>query len=99
LVDVVWLDGAKSDARSLFDYIAAEPPAAERYLTGLEISCERLAAFPEIGRRYDDRFRFIVYRNHLIFHRFDPSTSRVLISSVIDGRRDLEDVIGQRDAT
>jgi toxin ParE1/3/4 len=88
--EVRWLDQAKDDLREILDYIAVENPrAAERYVSELQAACERLAPFPMSGRLYNDQFRVLVFRNHLVFHRYDESAGIVSVVMVIDGRRDL----------
>lgn len=87
--ELVFLDQAKSDLRELFDYLfSVSPRAAGRYVDGLENACGKLRIFPQSGRRYDDRYRLLVYRNHLIFYRVSEATSSVHIVAIVDGRRD-----------
>ena len=87
---VRWLDQAKDDLRDTLDHIAVEnPSAAERYVVELQAACERLAPFPLSGRRYNDQFRVLVFRNHLVFHDYDEAAGIVSVVMVIDGRRDL----------
>lgn len=62
---------------------------AHDYVDGLIGACGRLENFPLSGRRYDDTYRVIVYRNHLLFHAHDEIEDRVSITMVIDRRRDL----------
>lgn len=87
--ELVFLDQAKSDLRELFGYLfSVSPSAASHYVDGLEKACDKLRMFPQSGRRYDDRYRLIVYRNHLIFYRFSETASTVHIVAIVDGRRD-----------
>ena len=80
------------------EYIANENPnAATKYVAELAESCERLADYPLSGRRYNAEFQTIVFRNHLIFFRFDEQADEVIIVAVLDGRRDIERLIGERD--
>jgi len=88
--EVHWLDQAKRDLREILDHIALDSPyAAERYVAELQTACDRLKLFPLSGRRYDDNFRVLVFRNHLIFHSHDAESGVVSIVTVLDGRRDL----------
>jgi len=57
----------------------------------------KLADFPRSGRRYNATFRCVVFRNHLIFYGFDEPKNEVRIVAVIDGRRDLKELIGEPD--
>lgn len=59
------------------------------YMSGLRAACLELTEFPERGRRYNDRYRVIVFRNHLVFYSFDTRRERVIIAAVFDGRRDV----------
>ena len=96
--ELSWLDDAKDDVREILEYIANENPnAATKYVAELSESCERLADYPLSGRRYNAEFRTIVFRNHLIFFRFDEQADEVNIVAVLDGRRDIERLIGERD--
>lgn len=94
-LSVVWLDAAKDDLRAFFDYLhPLNPVACRAYIAELERTAANLAEFPEQGRRYDDRYRVIVTRNHLIFYRHDAASQTVSIVRVIDGRRDLPNILG-----
>ncbi|NGO54768.1 type II toxin-antitoxin system RelE/ParE family toxin [Allomesorhizobium camelthorni] len=88
--EVRWLDQAKDDLGEILDYIAAEnPQAGGRYVAGLYAACDRLATFPMSGRRFNDEFRVLIFRNHLVFHQYDEAADIVSIVMVLDGRRDL----------
>lgn len=92
--EIVWSDEAKEDLNAILDFIAEESPsAAANYVTGIIHACRKLADFPELGRRYGENFRRVVFRNHLVFYEHDPVSQRVLIIAVIDGRRDLADLV------
>lgn len=96
--EIIWLDDAKDDVRTILQYIAAEnPSAALGYVAALTQCCERLADFPHSGRRYNSSFRYIVFRNHLVFYRVMEQDSQVRITAVIDGRRDIEKLLGEKD--
>jgi plasmid stabilization system protein ParE len=86
---VIFLDQAKDDIRSLLEYIEARSPrAANSYVAGLHEVCRKLADFPSSGRPFADRYRVAVFRNHLIFYRWESEVDLVLIVMVEDGRRD-----------
>jgi toxin ParE1/3/4 len=86
--DIVWLDQARDDVFSILEFIASENPnAAVRYINGLEDLVLQLKDFPDSGRVYDEKYRCLIYRNHVIFYRSEPGL--VTIVTVIDGRRDL----------
>ncbi len=87
--ELIFLDRAQSDLHELFDYLfSVNRRAAVDYVDGLEKACDRLRIFPQSGRQYDDRYRLLVYRNHLIFYRVSEATSSVHITAIVDGRRD-----------
>jgi plasmid stabilization system protein ParE len=77
----------------LADLARDNPPAAARYVDALRESCGKLADFPEAGPAYDERYRRLVFRNHLIFYTFDNERHRVAIVAVIDARRDVDRIL------
>ena len=86
--ELIFLDQARNDLRDLFNHLyLLSPRAAISYVNGLEKACERLRTFPRSGRQYDDRYRVLVHRNHLIFYRISDSAS-VHVVTIVDGRRD-----------
>jgi plasmid stabilization system protein ParE len=92
--EVVWLDQAKDDLRELLDYLAERnPAAATKYVAGIADACGRLSDFPLSGLQYNERYRRIVFRNHLVFYRLDEQNRQVLIATVLDGRRDIEKLL------
>jgi len=95
--EVVWLDQARDDLCELLDFLhPSNPTAALRYVDELEHACEGLADFPMQGWQYDERYRAVVVRNHLIFYRFEHSQNKIVVVAVIDGRRDLTRILGDR---
>ncbi len=64
------------------------------YIADLEDASNGLADYPLRGRQYDDRYRAIVVRNHLIFYRYEPDQDKVVIVTILDGRRDLPRLLG-----
>jgi plasmid stabilization system protein ParE len=93
---VVWSGRAERDLENLHDYIAKDKPAAAtRYVKALRTACRRLVDYPQSGRVFDKTYRVIVYRNHLVFHRYDAARKIVIVVRVVDGRRDLSGGIDQ----
>lgn len=89
-VEIVWSDEAKGDLNAILDFIAeGSPTAAANYVAGIVETCGKLGDFPDSGRRYDENFRCVVFRNHLVLYEHDPARQRILIVTVVDGRRDL----------
>lgn len=92
---LVWLDAAKDDLRQFLDYLYPKnPTVCLEYTAEVEQAARRLLDFPEQGRVYDARFRTLVVRNHLIFYRYDVARETIVISRIIDGRRDLFSILG-----
>lgn len=77
----------------LADLARDNPHAAARYVDSLRESCGKLADFPEAGPAYDDRYRRLVFRNHLIFYTYDNVGGTVAIVAVIDARRDVDRIL------
>ena len=89
---VVWREDAKRQLRDITSYIKARnKSAAISYAEGIREACRGLSDFPEQGRRYDSAYRLIVYRNHVVFYRHERDV--VEISAVIDGRRDISEIL------
>jgi plasmid stabilization system protein ParE len=87
--DLVWSAQAENDLTELFDFLHGKSPnAAQSYVEGVLQSCERLKDFPESSRAYNSRHRMLVFQNHVIFYRYRNRDQKVIISRVIDGRRD-----------
>lgn len=73
VADIIWRSRAVRHLNAISEYLRQRnPSAAKKYIAGLHDSCLLLKDFPETGRRYDDRYRVLVFRNHLIFYRYDP---------------------------
>jgi len=88
--EVVWLDQAKDDVRQFLEYLHSKnPTAANSYVDDLEKACTGLADFPLQGFLYNERYRALVVRNHLVFYRYKQNDNEVVIVSIIDGRRDI----------
>jgi plasmid stabilization system protein ParE len=59
----------------------------------LRDACLRLGKFPEKAPRYDDRYRCMVFRNHLVFYRYDRGSDQIFIIAVLDARRDVKAIL------
>lgn len=95
--DIVWLDQAKDDILELINYLFPTPPAAALdYIDEPEHACSRLADYPLQGWQYNDRYRALVVRHHLIFYRYEYDENKVVVVAVIDGRRDLSRILQDR---
>ena len=90
VAEIVWRPLALRQLQQLADYIGAENPrAATAYIDTILTACERLTDFPRSGRMFDDAYRLLVVRNHLVVYRDDADQSKVIIITVLDGRRDI----------
>lgn len=91
MAEIVWRLRAARHLEQIYKYIyLRNPEAAERYATGLREVCAALSQFPERARRYDHRYRVLVFRNHLVIYRYDRERERVYITGIFDGRQDVE---------
>ena len=88
--DLIWRERAEIHLQAIFDYISAESPrSASEYIEDIVSACEKLCAFPNLGRMFDGRYRILVVRNHLVFYQLHADLSTVIIAAIIDGRRDV----------
>lgn len=88
--DLVWLVQAETDLQSIFEYISIEnASAAKLYVEAILSACDRLRDFPLSGRRFDNRYRVLVVRNHLVMYRHQGTDGEVIVAAIIDGRRDI----------
>jgi plasmid stabilization system protein ParE len=55
--------------------------------------CAKLDRFPRSGRSYDGRYRVLAVSKHLIFYCYDDTSDQVTIITILDGRRDIEDLL------
>jgi toxin ParE1/3/4 len=87
---LVWRKRAERQLQSIYQYIAGDNPvAAESYVADILDAIGRLADFPLSGRAFDRRHRVLVVRNHLVIYRHESGDTTVLVSAIIDGRRDV----------
>ena len=93
-VELHWSDEGLAELEAVFDYISADSPeAAKAYVNRIRQTCEKLSAFPEMGRIYDPQYRVLVIDNHLALYRYDRTRQEVTIVKVIDGRRDVAQML------
>ena len=99
---VQWAQAAVRDLEELISYVVAESTAnAERVLKRLETRAAALEATPGRGRIVPELAHFgmrawreLVVRPYRIVYRIEGDTVTVL--AVLDGRRDLEDLLLER---
>ena len=99
---VVMTATAKEDLRDIARSIARQaqdPAPAIRFVGELREQCRRLGQLPERGAVPRDRvllsagYRFLVYKDYLIFYRYEKEENTVYILSVLNGRRDYLSVL------
>jgi len=99
---VQWAEAAVRDLEELVSYIAADSPInAERTLDKLRRRAEALESAPSRGRVVPELAHFglrswreLIVKPYRIIYRIDESA--VPVFAVIDGRRDLEDLLLER---
>jgi plasmid stabilization system protein ParE len=99
---VVWTEAATQDLVEIVSFVARESPVnARRLLIKLRSRADSLERSPERGRPVPELestgtrvWRELVVRPHLIVYRIREHS--VMVGAVIDGRRDLEDLLLER---
>jgi toxin ParE1/3/4 len=96
MAELIWGDGAVSDLESLYDYIARDSHQyARQQLERIHKAPERLRQFPESGRTVPEfphlPYREVIVDNYRIIYRYDADSDRVLIVTVVHGRRLLSE--------
>lgn len=85
---------ARFDLVDIWDYIAADnPAAADRQIDKIETFFDLLAHFPKIGRERNDIVvgaRGFTKGRYLILNKLDEARHTVQIVRVVDGMRDLQ---------
>lgn len=99
---VLWSESAVRDVEEIVSFIAANStPEAERVRARLEEAARSLGTSPTRGRVVPEIARFglrsrreIIVRPYRVVYRV--AKRNVLVLAVLDGRRDLEDVLLER---
>ena len=104
MVSIIWAEPALSDLDEIADYIALDKPnAASGLVHRIFTHVELLKRHPEIGPRIpelvpDSRYRQIVEPPCRVFYRYEKSSNRVFILSVMRGEKLFQaDLIESRD--
>ena len=99
---VKFTDTAKEDLRSIATYIAdqsKDKTIAINFVNELKEKVKILENFPEIGAIPDDRimkisgYRFLVYKNYLIFYHYIPKDETSYILAFFNAKRDYSRVM------
>jgi toxin ParE1/3/4 len=99
---VLWGEAAIRDLEEIVAYVAVDSPLAAQNLLGklrsraesLEVTPLRGRVVPELARFGIRTFRELLVKPHRIVYRVSEST--VFVMAILDGRRDLEDVLLER---
>jgi toxin ParE1/3/4 len=100
--DVVWSNIAGNDLKKIVEYIADDsPPNALKIFKRIKQKASSLHTFPERGRIVPElrdqgilQYRELVISAWRILYRI--SEKRVLVLSVLDSRRNIEDILLKR---
>ena len=100
---VFLLSGAKQDLVHLHSYVTLNDSRekADRLIDDLQKMCSRLKTMPERGRIPPElerigirEFREIIFKPYRIIH--NAVKSQVFVYCILDGRRDLQDLLEER---
>ena len=100
--DVIWPNIAENDLKNIVEYIADDsPPNALKIFKSIKKKASSLYTFPERGRIVPElrdqgilQYRELVMSPWRILYRI--SGKSVLVLSVLDSRRNIEDVLLKR---
>lgn len=96
---VKWTYIAKSDLKEIIDYISQDSHAtAKQQYLKIRSEAEKLTNFPKKGRvppelkkQNIEKYRELIISPWRLFYRIELDT--VFVLSVIDGRRNIEDIL------
>ncbi len=97
-LSIVWSADAEEDLFQIWAYLTrrASRAIADRIVRDIELSCQRLKAWPHSGRDRGDilpGMRSIPSSPYVVFYRV--RTSRIEIIRVLHGRRDVEAIFDE----
>ena len=100
--DIVWSNIAENDLKNIVEYIADDsPPNALKIFKRIKQKASSLYTFPERGRIVPElrdqgilQYRELVISPWRILYRI--SDKSVLVLSVLDSRRNIEDILLKR---
>lgn len=100
--EVIWTRTAEHDLKSIIDYIAEDSPLnARKILAKIKKKSSSLYSYPERGRIVPElkEFNILQYREIIIDTWrliYKTAEDRVIVMSVIDARRNVEDILLDR---
>ena len=100
--EVYWTNPAKRDLIDIIDYIALESATvAEEKFSFIRSACDSLKQFPEQGRVIPElsiqnikRYREVIVSPWRVMYKIEKEA--VFVLAVIDGRRNVEDILLNR---
>ncbi len=93
---------AKQDLREIALWIADQSKdvqIAKQFVLDIKAECKRLVRFPKIGAYPKDRillsagYRFIIFKDYLIFYQIDETQHHVNIMSIFNSKKDYTQVL------
>ena len=100
--DIIWSYIAENDLKNIVEYIAEDsPPNALKIFNRIKQKASSLYTFPERGRIVPELREqgILQYREFVISPwriQYRISEKRVLVLSVLDSRRNIEDILLKR---
>ena len=99
---IIWARPALGDIQDVVDWLRLDSPsAALRFADRVDEAVTRLASQPRLGRVVPElerhnigRYRELVIAPWRLFYRIDQG--QVYVLAVIDGRRNVEDILLRR---
>ena len=97
--EIEWTQRALNDLRDIYRFIARDSKRyAQMQVEKIQNAVSKLAAFPLMGRRVpefpDLPYRQIVVADYRVLYRSDEKQNRILVASVVHGRRLLKEPSG-----
>ena len=92
MAELIWGEESLRDMEDIYDYIARNSPFyARNQLERIYKSAQHLFRFPELGRHLPE-FQYLPHReiivdNYRIIYRYDADSDKVIIVSIVHGRR------------
>ena len=103
LCSVYFLTGAKQDLLRLHRYVALNdsPEKADEFIDHLQKACSKLRTMPEKGRVPPELERIGIREFGELIHKpyriiYSMAKSAVFVYCILDGRRDLQDLLEER---
>ena len=102
IYNVVWTKSAKKDLEEIIDYISLDSiEKAFKQLKKIKEKAKKLATFPEQGRIIPElsrqnifKYRELIISPWRIMYKIEGNI--VYVMAVIDGRRNIEDILLKR---